>query len=154
MDGSRAEVKAFPAEMQSLYEILAFAREEAEKAGFNATLISKIELAVEEALVNIINHGYSKNSANSTANVSPPNGSIDVECSSLVTGGIKITIRDQGVPYNPLNYKNTVNPQAPLEERSLGGYGIFFIRNLMDEVDYAREDSSNVLTLVKYLVKE
>lgn len=146
MVGSRVGIKAFPAKMQSLYEILAFTREEAEKAGFSPTYISKIELAVEEALVNIINHGYQ--------NSPDTNDSIDIECSTLNSGGIKIVIRDQGIPYNPLNHKGTVNPQAPLDERTLGGYGIFFILNLMDEVDYTREETSNVLTLIKYNTKK
>lgn len=143
MAGSKVEIKAFAADLDYLYEILAFVREEAEKAGFTPPDISKVELAAEEALVNIMQYGY--------PSTQPGVGSIDVECAPLNDGGIRITLRDQGVPYNPLDQKKTVDPKAPLEERTLGGYGVFFIVNLMDEVTYKREDNSNVLTMIKYL---
>lgn len=142
MVGSRVELKAFLAEMQNLYDMLAFVRSEAEKTGFDAPYISKIELAVEEALVNIISYAYSEKSHTR---------SIHIECTGLLNKGIQILIRDQGIPYNPLEYKNTVKPEASLEEREMGGYGIFFITRLMDEVQYKRDSDLNVLTLVKYL---
>lgn len=144
MSGSRIELKAFVAELQCLYEMLAFIREESERAGFDPHYISKIELAAEEALVNIINYAYLEIT---------PNTLIDVECSEMIEGGIKIIIRDQGVPYNPLEYKSAQTAKATVEERAIGGYGIFFMLNLMDKVEYCREENSNVLTLIKFKVR-
>ena len=39
---------------------------------------------------------------------------------------------------------------APIEERKIGGLGVYFIRSIMDEVHYRREQDRNILTLIKY----
>lgn len=141
MVGSKTEIKAFQAEMALLYEMLAFVREEAERCGFIPQEISKIELAAEEALVNIIHYAFRPEHNNRI---------IEIESYSLNNSGIKLLIRDQGIEYNPLTNDCPIDPNAPLDERTLGGYGIFFIKNLMDEVHYERQENSNVLTLIKY----
>lgn len=146
MGGSRVELKAFSADMQNLYEMLAFVRQEAEHAGFDPPYISKIELAIEEALVNIICHGYPESFGEP--------GFIDIECTMPIEGGIKITIRDQGIPYNPLEHKSSIAPHAPLDQRELGGYGIYFIMHLMDDINYQREEGANILTLIKYSMEK
>lgn len=133
---------AFKAKMECLYDMLAFIREEARLAGFDPQVISKIELAAEEALVNVITYAYGDREGEA--------GPIDIECKSLEEGGILIFIRDNGVPYNPLQNKDVYNPKNPQEEHSVGGYGIFFILNLMDKVTYSFENGSNVLMMTKY----
>lgn len=131
-------IKTFPASLDKLYEMLQFIREQA-SASFEENLASKIELAVEEALVNIISYGY-------------PNrqGSIEIACLTDSLSGIKITIRDKGIPYNPLTNAKTFDPNAPLESRTIGGYGVYFILKIMDEVNYRREHNYNILTLIKF----
>lgn len=141
MTGSKVEIKGFPAKINALYDMLAFVREEAGLAGFSPQDIPKIELAAEEALVNIISYGYPTECAG--------NPSIEIESSYLASGGIRLQIRDQGIPYNPLENKTGYNPAST--DDNVGGYGIFFITNLMDEVTYAREQSTNLLTLVKFI---
>ena len=130
-------IKTFSASLDKLYEMLQFVREQANAARFDGSVSSKIELAVEEALVNIISYGY----PNTT-------GTIEIQCTISNFSGIKITIRDKGIPYNPLTSSKIFTP--PLEGRSVGGYGIYFILKIMDEVDYKRENNYNVLTLVKF----
>lgn len=141
MTGSKVEVKGFPAKLNALYDMLAFVREEAKLAGFTPQEIPKIELALEEALVNIISYGYPSECAGDP--------SIEIESCYLLEGGIRLQIRDQGIPYNPLENKATYNPAS--SDDNVGGYGIFFITNLMDEVTYTREQSTNLLTLVKFI---
>jgi serine/threonine-protein kinase RsbW len=141
MTGSKVEIKGFPAKITALYDMLAFVREEAGLAGFSPQDIPKIELAAEEALVNIISYGYPTECAG--------NPSIEIESSYLSEGGIRLQIRDQGIPYNPLENKTTYNPAST--DDNVGGYGIFFITNLMDEVTYTREQSTNLLTLIKFI---
>lgn len=131
--------KTYPASLDSLYEMLHFIRRHAQEADFDETEVVKIELAVEEALVNIINYGY-------------PNtvGHISITCSRSEEEGIRFVIQDKGIPYNPLTNPNIFDPNSPLELRGVGGYGIFFILKIMDEVKYDREGSFNILTLTKY----
>ena len=133
-------IKTFPASLEKLYEMLKFVKEQALAAGFEEANVAKIELATEEALVNIISYGYPHK-----------NGIIEIHCSLPERLGLRILITDRGLPYNPLMNARKFNPSASLEERSVGGYGIFFILKIMDEVDYHRENNNNVLILTKYL---
>ena len=132
--------KTYPASLDKLYEMLHFIRENATQAGFNETEVVKIELAVEEALVNIISYGYPNTS-----------GHISLSCSIQEKEGIRIVIQDKGIPYNPLTNSKLFDPESALETRGIGGYGIFFILKIMDEVKYDRENNSNILTLTKYI---
>lgn len=136
-----SNMKFFSPSLHQLYEMLHFIKENAEAAGFSPNEILRIELATEEALVNIINHGYIEES-----------GSIEIFCNFLTNVGLKIIIKDKGISYNPLMANDQhVDVKAPLESRKIGGYGIFFILRIMDEVDYQREGNYNVLTLTKYI---
>lgn len=132
--------KTFPASLEKLKEMLVFVQSQAKLVGFDDVQISKIELASEEALVNIISYGYPDAS-----------GKIDIHCSAPNNSGIKIIIKDDGIPYNPLDKSINIDRKKTAEHQVIGGYGIFFIRNIMDEVDYCRHNQHNVLTLVKYL---
>jgi serine/threonine-protein kinase RsbW len=127
--------KTFPAHLKNLYEMLAFIGEQAKETGFHAGIISQIELACEEALVNIISYGYPEY-----------RGNIEIMCFNLDTKGIKIIIKDHGIPFNPLSVGKKSTGVS-----SNGGYGVFFILKLMDEVSYSREDNCNILSLIKLL---
>lgn len=130
----------FAATLDQLYEMLGFIREHSKQAGFNESVVSKIELACEEALVNIISYGYPDY-----------RGNIEIICQPSEDKGIKITIKDRGIPFNPLTVAQKFDLYAPLESRTYGGYGVFFILKLMDTVSYNRIDNCNVLTLIKFL---
>lgn len=132
-------IKTFPASLDKLYDMLQFIREQAVAANFNEHIIPKIELAVEEALVNIITYGY-------------PNrrGTIEIQITTPNLLGIKITIIDKGIPYNPLTNTKTFEQAPNFEGKTIGGYGIYFILKIMDEVDYKRENNCNILTLKKF----
>lgn len=97
-------------------------------------MIARLELACEEALVNIISYAYPEKE-----------GAIVIECTDPEKPGLKISLRDQGIPYDPLDQE-----RAPPTEDRLGGYGIPLIIKIMDRVQYQREENDNVLTLVKY----
>lgn len=132
-------VKTFEADLRFLYAMLAFVTEEARSVGFSPEQSQKIELALEEALVNIIEYGYSSEK-----------GFIEISCEKHQPTGIAITIKDTAPPYNPLNAPKPPENEVSIEHRSVGGYGIHFIVTLMDEVNY-RYDNGNVLTLTKRL---
>jgi len=132
--------KKFPASIQNLYEMMDFVRENARQIGFDPSKISQIELATEEALVNIINYAYPN---------SP--GEVEIVCRTAEPKGFTVVLRDCGVAYNPLGYAKKFDENRPLELRELGGYGIFFILKMMDKVDYERDNDWNVFSLTKYV---
>ena len=129
----------FPATLNSLHKMLDLIRAEVLAAGFTGEMEAKLELALEEALVNIIKHGYAQSA-----------GEIDISVSQIAHQGIKVILKDHGIPYNPLKNAPSIDPTIPLELAPVGGYGIHLILSIMDKVDYQRQGDANILTLIKY----
>lgn len=125
------------AKLENLSDALDWAREEARRAGFSASEMRKIELALEEAIVNIIKHAYRNYS-----------GQIDLKCQSDATG-IQFTIKDKGPPFDPLKQVQKTDYPVTLDDKKEGGLGIFLIRHYMDIVHYERQEPYNVLRLRK-----
>ncbi|MBS0585344.1 MAG: ATP-binding protein [Verrucomicrobia bacterium] len=106
----------------------------------DSSFIKQFELAVEEALVNIITYAYSH-----------PPGSIKISYAfEKESGKISITLQDEGVPFNPLEVSEPIKKNQ-LEECTEGGFGIFFMRKMTDSILYERVGESNVLVLTKQL---
>lgn len=124
----------FPASLDSLHEMLQFVFQESSAMRFDEPIGLQIELAVEEALVNIIKYGYVDQK-----------GNIEIDCKITNGKRFEILIKDTGVYYNPL----AVISEAPQETHDVGGYGVFLMTHIMDHVSYQREGDSNVLLLVK-----
>ncbi len=104
------------------------------------TTMRKIELALEEAIVNIVEHAYQRKG-----------GQILIRFNQPKTSVAEITLKDQGPPFNPLEHQEQFDPLASLEERNIGGLGIFLLTQYMDDVRYSREQNHNVLTLSKQI---
>lgn len=98
-----------------------------------------LQLAVDEACTNIITHGY--------ADMDP--GSIILRWDP-VKNGIAITITDFGHPFEPIE-TDMPDAKAGLEDMPMGGFGLFFIFQTMDEVEYDETEHGNHLRLIKYL---
>ena len=104
--------------------------------------LSSVNLAIEEALVNSVLYAYPKG----TKGEVELTAEWEEEPKELV-----FTLKDQGIPFNPLEAKEA-DTTLGLEERPIGGLGIFLVRTLMSEVDYQRTlDGYNVLTMTKVL---
>jgi anti-sigma regulatory factor (Ser/Thr protein kinase) len=127
----------YSAELENLGKFIQFAGNNAEQAGFAPDELLHIELAMEECIVNIMNYAFSGKP-----------GDITVEC-SVLDNGIEITVSDNGTPFNPLK-KEDPDLTLPIEERKVGGLGIYLVKNLMDEISYSRGNGSNVLVMKKY----
>jgi serine phosphatase RsbU (regulator of sigma subunit)/anti-sigma regulatory factor (Ser/Thr protein kinase) len=126
-----------PAKLENLEKMFAFVREGAGRQGFIPEHIDKIQLACEEALVNVISYAY-------------PGKTGDVEITYLNNDAfLEISLIDSGIPFDPLSLPEP-DIHAPMEARKIGGLGIFMIRKIMDEVRYKRDNDRNILTLVKY----
>lgn len=123
------------ARLENLPAFIASAMEAAESGRLEHEKLYKIELALEEALVNIINHAYGG-----------MEGDIRLTCGTDDRGWFVIEIADRGRPFDA----TTMPPpelESDIETRKVGGLGIHFIRNLMDEVSYRREGTRNILEL-------
>ena len=133
------DLHIFPAHIERLGGMLQWIRIHLLEMAFEEGVIRKVELASEEALVNIIRHGYKARE-----------GKIMIRLFSFADH-VEIVIIDEGPPFNPLLEESHVDSLACLEERKEGGLGILFMRQYMDEVRYQREANHNVLTLIKKL---
>lgn len=135
--------KKFLADLPQLHSMLRFVKDYCINRGCSAEEADKIMLAVEEALVNIIKHGYKNRQADT----------IEIICEDYPDRpGIKIMIRDKGIPYNPLAHLEDIKKRhlAKLENLENSGYGVYIYVNIMDKVEYQRKDDANHLSLIKY----
>jgi serine/threonine-protein kinase RsbW len=128
----------FPAQLDSLAAIGEFVTRAAEAAGLDARALYAVQLAVEEACSNIIEHAYGDE------------GRGDIECTCIVNkNGLTVVLRDYGRPFNPASIPKP-DLYASLEDRNAGGLGFYLIHQLMDQVRFEfTPDSGNVLTMVK-----
>ena len=127
-----------PANEEVLDEITEFIDGELAKYGCPPNI--QLQMTIEEVFVNIANYAYE-------------NGEGDAEITCVITTDpltAKISFKDGGVPFNPLEKDDVDLSEEALEERE-GGLGIHMIRTYMDSVSYALEDGKNILTVTKCL---
>jgi Anti-sigma regulatory factor (Ser/Thr protein kinase) len=101
-------------------------------------LLFKIRLSVEEAVENVVDYAYKDGI-----------GWLEVG-TELDPEGLMLTIilKDAGVKFNPLD-KSDPDVTLALEDRQIGGLGIFLCKKLMDSISYEYKDNCNVLTMTK-----
>lgn len=130
---------ALPAEDAALPTIRNFIEDACARAGLDEDTSFDVKLAVDEACMNIVEHGY--------AGMDP--GSIVV---SLQYGTQQMVVRitDFGRPFEPAD-PPTPDPEAALDSDTLGGFGVYFMYRSVDSVTYEATASGNTLTLVKNL---
>jgi serine/threonine-protein kinase RsbW len=128
----------FPGRFDSLAAISDFVRRAAEAAGLDERAVYAVQLAVDEASTNVIEHSYGGEGR----------GQIEISC-GINTDGLTVTLRDHGPRFDPERVPSP-NLHDSLEERDGRGLGLFLMRQLMDEVrfDFA-SDAGNILTMVK-----
>lgn len=115
----QAEKSALPLMLQFVREVVDIEEEE----------MARVELACEEVLFNIISYASSDRVE---ITIDPP---------------LTIVIRDWGRPFNLLEEAPEVDQGASLEERPVGGLGVFLVSKVIQRVDYRREEDANVLSL-------
>lgn len=127
------------AETRNLAEVTAFVRQILTSYGWDAEEIFQMELAVEEIFVNICRYAYGQKRGKAKL----------VLEKTKEKEGAMIRISDQGIPYDPLEREDP-DISLGVQEREPGGLGIFFVKQLMDEVKYERSKNENQLILIKY----
>jgi serine/threonine-protein kinase RsbW len=129
----------FLTKYEALDAMREFVCQAAEDAGMNESDSYKIQLAVDEACSNIIEHACGGECGDE----------IEITCDAA-SDRLTVMIRDHGEPFNP-DTAPMPDLDADLEDRPVGGLGIFLMKRLMDEVSYEVLDGvGNMLTLVKY----
>ena len=124
-----SDIAEIPAISDRLWEAL-------QANGFSAEEILDTQLAVEEAITNVIIHGYKK-----------PGEPIMVSC-RISRNRVEVQVADSAPRFDPLSVPE---PElvGSVEDRSIGGLGVYLIRKVMDDVSYRFENGRNILVLSK-----
>lgn len=127
----------------NLDDVIEFVDKELEGCACSAKTLTQINVAVEELFVNIAHYAYGDETGLAT---------IRVELSED-RNAVMITFIDSGKPYDPLA-KPDPDTTLSVEERQIGGLGIFMVKKSMDDVTYEYKDGKNILTIKKYLMSD
>ena len=126
------------AEVGNLDEVQAFIDDHLEGTNCSMRAKMQIDLVVEEVYVNIAHYAYSPAKGDATVRVEVTDDK----------SAIEITFPDRGMPYNPLARKDP-DITLPVEQREVGGLGVFLTKKLMDDTAYEYTDGRNILKLKK-----
>lgn len=124
------------AKIEHLERLIDFVAGHAETAGFGVNRINEIELAAEEVLVNIFQYAYPGT-----------DGDVVIDCRIEDHVRLILEIWDNGEPFNILDVPDP-DVTADISDREIGGLGVFFVKEMVDEARYRRTGNSNILTLV------
>ena len=125
---------------ENLQQVIAFVDRELEQSGCERDTMLEIDMAVEEIFVNVCSYAYDPEVGQTTIRTE-----IVKEPLSVILSFI-----DGGVPYDPLKMTDP-KLNIPIKERSIGGLGIFLVKQTMDDVAYEYRDGKNILTIKKKL---
>jgi serine/threonine-protein kinase RsbW len=128
--------------IENLERVLDFVEQFALSINLNEEITFDIKLAVDEAVSNIIRHGYNDTEKHY----------IEIELEPH-NHEIIITITDDAKEFNILDYK-IASIDVPIEMRKPGGLGIFLIKETMDNINWQRQEGKNILSLVKKIERE
>ncbi len=133
-----SQTRTFPGQFASLAAIGKFVTQAAEAAGLGACATYDVQMAVDEACSNIIEHAYGGEERG------------DIECTCRINDdGLTVILRDHGRPFDPTRVPEP-NRHANVKECKVGGLGVYFMRQLMDQVHFEfTPDSGNLLTMTK-----
>jgi sigma-B regulation protein RsbU (phosphoserine phosphatase) len=126
-----------PNDIETIPQLNEFIDTVAEEIGLDMSLTMSLNLAIEEAVVNVMEYAYPEGEQ----------GNVDIEVSADERW-LTFIISDNGIPFDPTTQEDA-DTTLSAEERPIGGLGIFLVRQLMDSINYQRENGKNILTLSK-----
>lgn len=129
------------AAIKNLDRVLDFVNAELERMGCSIKEQIQIDMAVEELFVNIAHYAYEGRTGDAVICAGP-------ERDSGEDGVLRITLQDWGIPFDPLEKKDP-DISLSVEEREIGGLGIFMAKKVMDRMEYRYENGQNILTMLK-----
>ncbi len=128
--------KRLSAKLENLPEFMATVTQAARTRDLKTEKIYDLEMALEEAMTNICAYAYPEDDP----------GDVEVACGIDDHDLFFIEIKDFGRPFDTLSVQDP-DITAGIEDRKIGGLGIFLIKKLMDRVEYCREQGANILRL-------
>jgi anti-sigma regulatory factor (Ser/Thr protein kinase) len=136
-DESGSETISITNENGQIVEAIARMEKFRERCGIDEHAFAGIDLAVDELLTNLVSYAFRDGASHRI--------DIDLDFSGE---RLRIDIRDDGIPFNPLDIPPP-RLDDELGEREVGGLGMHFVRNIADEISYRREANWNILRLTK-----
>lgn len=128
-----------PNDVQEVPRMAEFIETVCDEAGVDMATAMQLNLAIEEAVVNVMNYAY------------PAGTQGEVSLAASVQGDtITFVLSDSGTPFDPTAQEDA-DTSLSAEDRPIGGLGIFLVKQLMDSVIYERTEGKNILTLTKKL---
>ena len=128
------------AKIENVDKVTEFVNEVLEEKECPLKVQMQLDVAIDEIFGNIAYYAYGKGRGNATIQIemedNPPK--------------ITLTFIDQGITYNPLESKDP-DITLDIEDREIGGLGIFLVKKTMDELSYEYVDGQNILTMKKEL---
>ena len=129
-----------PNDIKTIPQLSEFIEVIGEELEMEMSLIMSLNLALEEAVVNVMDYAYAPGTI----------GDVCIEATANETL-IEFIISDSGIPFDPTK-KEEVDTTLSAEERPIGGLGIHLVREIMDAVSYEYKDNKNILTLTKNIM--
>jgi anti-sigma regulatory factor (Ser/Thr protein kinase) len=131
---------SLPARTASLGQFTEFVRVGAREAALPEARLGPLELVLEEVLMNVFSYAYPAGES----------GAVAVGYEAAAPDRLRVQIRDSGRAYDPLAAEDP-DLTLGLDDRPIGGLGLFLIREMTDSIEYQRSGGQNILTfLIQY----
>lgn len=127
-------------QVSEVEKLALFIEEIGEECSLDPSLVFNLNLVLEEAVTNVVLYAYPTDEDHTLT--------LHASCCD---GTLCFTLKDQGVPFDPIAEAPEVDTTLSAEERNIGGLGIFLIKEIMDWVEYQYADGSNILTMSKQI---
>ena len=125
-----------PNDIATISQLSEFVETVCEEKGLDMALTMNLNLALEEAVVNVMSYAY-------------PDSQGDVKVDIMIDDQkVVSTLTDSGIPFDP-TLRERADTTLSAEDRQSGGLGILLVRELMDAINYERDNGQNILTLIK-----
>jgi anti-sigma regulatory factor (Ser/Thr protein kinase) len=126
----------FPARLEELESLQALVEEFLENEGCSPKICNQVSVVTEELFVNIARYAYDGKAGDALVRI------------GVDRPFLTLQFEDAGKPFNPLDQPSP-DTQASLEDRPIGGLGIYLTMKMMDDLHYERIDGKNCLTIRK-----
>lgn len=123
-----------PARIESLTQFRDFVLRKLAAGKVAEACFPKVELILEEVLTNVFYYAYEDGQ-----------GEAELAC-ELQGDMLRLYVADHGSPFNPLD-RPPPNLNDDIESRTVGGLGIYFVREMVDDIAYERRDGRNTLSM-------
>lgn len=127
--------------LEELQRIAAAVDDLAERESWPPGMAVRVNLVIEEFGINVMNYGYDEGIHTFDINLSYDGDLLTIE------------IIDGGKPFNPLEDAPEPDTESPIEDRPIGGLGLFLVRTMTEDLQYRWEDSKNHSTMVMRISK-